>query len=172
MSKNRELLDDVLAQGADGGNEHPDLLLERTLAEVRRQRRHRARRSLGVKVAAVAAIALFSILQWLPQSMPRGTPKSEFVLATRPLDHRHLLVTEHGSVPTRTSSPEGLRIIDTARWAELPPMISDEDLLSLARDEPAALVRRADGKAELILLAARPAAGAEGLPGARSWLTR
>lgn len=172
MSKNRQLLDDVLVPGANQGNEHPDLLLERTLAEVRRLRTRRARRWLGVQVAAVAGIAWFAILQWLPAPTHRAPVRSGFVQTTRPLGARDFLVTQKGSVPLCTSSAEGLRMIETERSTEVPPMISDADLLRLARDEPAALVRRADGKAELIMLAARPVSGAEGIPGGRSWWTR
>jgi len=154
MSNEQHLLDVVLNGSHSGANPNLDPILQRTLLEVRRNQIRRRRQRVVIAFGATTVVVglIFSPL------VPRGRQlhsTMDSILTTQPLPPESWLTTQSGSAPVVDSSQESVVMISTRQTLGEPSIVSDDELLNLAQNEPAALVRNANGQPELILLAGR-----------------
>lgn len=148
-SDNERLFADALADTAPAG--FREALMGETLRRARRQRQFRRARRIG---AALAMVALLSIVFW-PRTAPRRNSTAEppapsyRLINTTPLPASAIIVTQP-LVNQIAVSTEAVSIITTAQSHDGLREINDDELLALA-PAPALLVRLGPHSAELVL---------------------
>jgi hypothetical protein len=151
------LLDDMLADALPPGLRAN--LLDQTLAAVRVRRRFR----LFARAAGAGALVCLGLALWKyssPRSVPVAptTPLTVDLPSSSPLQILH---TDAASVTIIGSEADSVQYITDSSSPEPIHLLDDEELLSLVAGRPAALVRTASGRAELVF--ADPS-DAEGFP--------
>ena len=149
-SERLNLLDDVLANAAP--TEFQRELLEGTLRAVRRRRRMR-QCGRGLAVAGVfAAIALSVWNALLPTTSVKLVRPALHIVSSQPLPASMIVETRPISVLVVTSSPTTFVMVETGSIKDPFQEITDEQLLALVGNRPAALVRQGPHQAELLFL--------------------
>ena len=141
------LLDDIVEEALPPGMRAA--LLDQTLAAVRVRRRFRLFR----RAAAAGALVCLGLALWKFSSpgfvpLARQAPMTVVLPPSSPL---HILHTDAGSVTIIDSEADSVQCITASSDGEPVRMLDDEELLSLVAGRPAALVRTASGRAELVL---------------------
>ena len=148
-SDNKRLFTDALADTAPAG--FREALIGDTLRRVRRQRQFRQARRIG---AALAMVALLSILFW-PRTAPRRNSTAEppapsyRLVNTTPLPASAIIVTQPFLDQTAVST-QAVSVVTTAQSHDGLRELNDDELLALA-PAPALLVRLGPHSAELVL---------------------
>lgn len=157
MSEMKHLLDEVLAEPMGCPSGRADSVLERTLHEVRRHQVRRRRRLVAIP-AAMAAIIVSSGWIQRKEVLPRAEPTESQLVSSAPLPAVAFVSNPNEPTPTIQTRSEGIELLTTAPYSEPPEPVTDDELLNFARREVAALVRRSNGRTELIMLAGNGAA--------------
>src|SRR5688572_33166801 len=134
------LLDDVLGEAAPADFERA--LLDATLRAVRRRRRMR-QCSRGLAAAGVfAAIAVAVWNTFLPTTSINLVGPTLHIVSSQPLPASMVVETRPVSVRVVTSSPTTFVMVETGSIKDPFQEITDEQLLALVGNRPAALVRQ------------------------------
>jgi len=145
------LLDDVLTEGVSP--EFRNELLERTLRQVRR--RKRIRQFNQTLLASTLSVGLL-LMVWKAYFPSSHSAKSELpaldVVTSHPVAPSMIVGTELGAVSLISSSDADLAVVRSQFEEGLFQEINDQELLALLAGRPAALVREAPGRAELLFL--------------------
>jgi hypothetical protein len=145
-----KLWEDMLSDVAPA--EFRKALLNQTLGRVRRRKRMR-RLGQGVMVGALVMVA--GLLLWPGErrqtvQQPKPVLSNVEVVSSQPLDSSMVVQSVPGLVELVNSKPAELILVDTRR--EEIRRISDEELLALVGNRPAALVRKGPNEAELLIV--------------------
>jgi hypothetical protein len=145
------LLTDVLAEESAAG--FREALMTETLGLVRRRRRLR---QAWRATAALALMVGLGALVWRslpPAGVPPRTPSRACVLVlSRPLPPAALVITQPLASSRIVASVRNAEIVQTASSRGMVREIDDGELLALLGPKPAALVRLAPHRAELVFV--------------------
>ena len=123
-------------------------LLDQTLAAVRARRRIR----LFVRAAGAGALVCLGLALWRfssPRFVPLAPP-APLAVVLPPSSPLQILHTDGGSVTIIHSEADSIQYITDSSSGEPIHALDDEGLLSMLAGRPAALVRAASGRAELV----------------------
>jgi hypothetical protein len=140
------LLDDMVEDALPPGLRAS--LLDQTLAAVRVRRRIR----LFARAAGAGAVVCLGLALWrFPSArFVPVAPRAPLTVDLPPSSPLQILHTDGGSVILIDSAADSVQYITDASCAEPIHVLDDEELLSLLAGRPAALVRTASGRAELV----------------------
>ena len=150
--ENEALLREVLGESSFASRR--EALLENTLSQVRRRRRLRQLRrgACALGLALVAVVLLLNLRRHSSVETRLAPPKPYLLVETQPLSPSVLVDSKSVSpvsfVPTVPTS----EIVTTAAGRIHPEVVNDEALLAMAAPNPAVLVRRGNGQAELVFV--------------------
>jgi hypothetical protein len=147
------LLKDVLG----GFAARREALLADTLRQVRRRRRFRQARQGGYVLGFIllaAAVLLLKARRHPPTEthLTPLKPSPYLLVETQPLRPSALIETRSLPSAITISSVPAAGIVTTAANKFKLEVVSDDALLAMAAPNPAVLVRRGDGKAELVFV--------------------
>lgn len=149
---NDELLRDILGDSRFASRR--EALLADTLGHVRSRRRMRRARQGACVVACVLIIAALVVnLRRPPRVETFVAPAKPYLLVeTQPLPSA--AVVESRSLPPVSLAPTmpTSEVVTTAAARFHPEVLNDEALLAMAAPNPAVLVRRGNGQAELVFV--------------------
>lgn len=144
------LLDDVLAEAAPSDFEWA--LLDGTLRAVRRRRRRRQWSRGIATTGALIALVLMVWRAWFPTPSIHRIRPSLHLVTSQPLPASMIVQTRRGNIAVVSSSSKMLLVIESGTIKDPFQEIDDDQLLALAGDRPAALVRQGPHQAELIFV--------------------
>ncbi len=143
------LLADVLAEDTSGYSR--ESLLEKTLLFAKRRRQARVlRRGAGI----LAILGLISVFIWKnPRTEPAPVaikPPSFVLIRTQPLPTNAIIRTQQLNANMLVASYPSAKTVHTDVDGGGLRLLNDRELLALVDSQPAVLVRRGPGAAELI----------------------
>lgn len=157
---NERLLSDILAEDSPAGQR--EALLADTLSQVRRRRRFRQAQRGACAITVLAVAGLVFLRHGPPTNSPPSPTKPYFLIQTLPL--RTTAIVESRQLPPANlvSSTPTTAVVSTVASAEHARDLNDQDLLALTAPNPAVLVRKGPGSAELVFVSSVSAnAGSE-----------